>query len=418
MVSAPQARLAPSRDRLYELVKPVLPAYLVSRSVVLAVAILLQWLLDTGRANAYGYIGKAPLSTLTALFDANWYASITTGGYQVSAPLDQQTNIHFMPLYPFLMRVAGMLLGLGEVVGGYNIAGVLLSHVFFLIALVLLYKLTLEVWGDESLATRSVWLMAVFPWSFVFSLAYTESLFLMLILWALLIAWRMREEPLPWRCLALGMLLALASLTRHHGLLMAAGAAWLVAIHPRHLSWAARVRNALLAALPAVVVFAGFVLYIGLQTGELLAVLTAHGAWGKGYWNDLPLLLVLPPANPAWSMYVLSTIGLVALLVLTVGSMAMFYSDFKKRNSQPFSPQRVWPGAWAFVWCTLPFVLYLLTSMTANQSWGRYLMSLFPCIWAAAWWLKSQRPYTRFIQVSLVMQCVFFSAAVLLQVTP
>src|SRR5688500_3287901 len=162
--------------------QPVLPAFLVTRGFVLVIALVLQWLLDSGRIFRYAYIGDAPLAPLSAVFDANWYGSIATGWYDISADAGEQSNLHFMPLFPILMRVVGSVLGLSGVQGGYNLAGVVLSHICFLVALVLLYKLTLEIWGDEKLAVRTVWLLSCMPWAFVFSMAYTESLFLMLIL--------------------------------------------------------------------------------------------------------------------------------------------------------------------------------------------------------------------------------------------
>lgn len=177
------------------LVQPVWLPFVVSRCLVLGVGIVLQWLLDTGRTYKNAFIGNAPLAPLSATFDANWYGSIATGGYSVSANISVPQNYHFFPLYPLLMRVAGDLTGLGKISGGYYVAGVVLSHIFFLAALVVLYALTTRVWHDPAIAGRTVWLMCALPWANVFSMTYTESVFLMLAAGAILVAYNTRLQP-------------------------------------------------------------------------------------------------------------------------------------------------------------------------------------------------------------------------------
>jgi hypothetical protein len=137
-------------------VQPVLLPYVLSRCLVLGVGLLLQWLLDTGRIYKYEYIGDAPLSPLSATFDANWYGMIATNGYSTSADITQPQNYHFFPLYSLLMRLTGDLTGLSSIPGGYYLGGVALSHVFFFVALVLLYRLTAHVWPDSVWPSRTV----------------------------------------------------------------------------------------------------------------------------------------------------------------------------------------------------------------------------------------------------------------------
>src|SRR5205814_6350863 len=122
--------------------------FLLSRAWVLVLALALQWSLDSGAVRKYDYVGVAPLSTLSATFDGNWYADVAAHGYSASADTSQEQNYAFFPLYPFLMRLAGDASGLSALRGGYNLAGVLLSHLFFLAALALLYRLTLAAWSD------------------------------------------------------------------------------------------------------------------------------------------------------------------------------------------------------------------------------------------------------------------------------
>jgi hypothetical protein len=404
--------------QLYTIVRPVLPAFVISRSVVLVVALVLEWLLDTGRIVRYAYIGNAPLAPLSATFDANWFSSIATGWYNVGGDLTQQNNIHFMPLYPILMRFAGTVLGLGQVSGGYNLAGVVVSHVFFFIAVLLMYKLTLEVWGDEQLAKHSVWLLCALPWAYVFSMAYSESLFLALSLGAILVAYRSRSGSPAGPIMYAGLLAALATLTRHQGIFIAACLVWLVAITPGQLSLVKRIRNALLSGAPAVLGFAAYVLYIGLQTGKLLAVFGATDAWGKGYLGDLPRILILPPANPAWLMDCLEFIGFVVWIALTIAAIVMFISAYKQRNLPANQLLSLWPGAWSFVGYAVVSIMLLLVIHTANQSWGRYMIVVFPCIWALARGLRGPNVIRKYMPGMLALQVLFFAAAIIEQVTP
>lgn len=210
---------ATHNDTVSGFIKPVLLPFALSRIFILVLASALEWLLITGRAYRYAYIDDLPLATLSATFDANWYASIAAGGYATSPDFLQQQNYTFLPLYPLLMRFLGDLSGLGRVEGGYNLVGVVLSHVFFLISLVLFYQLTIELWKDEGVAIRSVWLICALPWSYIFSMAYTEALFLSLSLGVLLIAYRARKRPSSGVALSAGLLAALALLTRHQGIM-------------------------------------------------------------------------------------------------------------------------------------------------------------------------------------------------------
>jgi hypothetical protein len=243
-------------------------------------------------------------------------------------------------------------------------------------------------------------------------------MFLALSLGAMLVAYRNRLSPAAGPILWAGLLAALATLTRHQGIFIAACAVWLVAITPRQLSLATRIRNALLSGAPAVLGFAAYTLYIGLQTGKLLAVFSATDAWGKGYLGDLPRILILPPANPAWLMDCLEFVGLVAWLALTIGALIMFVSAYRQRNLPSNQQLSLWPGAWSFVGYTVVSIMLLLVIHTANQSWGRYMIVVFPCIWALAYGLNRPNALRRYVPGLLVLQVLFFAAAVVQQVTP
>jgi hypothetical protein len=406
------------RPQVFELLQPVLPAFVVSRSAVFLMALVLQWMLDSGRTIKYAFIGDAPLATLSALFDANWYASIASDWYDFSAGPDEESSLAFMPLFPLTMRVVGSVLGLGGLQGGYNLAGVVVSHICFLFALVLLYKLTLGVWGDERLAVRAVWFLSCLPWAFVFSMAYTESLFLVLILGALNVAYRFRAVPTARIVLTAGILAGLATLTRHTGLFIACCLVWIVAIAPARLTLLERARNASLAMGPAFVAFASLLAYTASHTGQLLTVVNAHEAWGSGYLNDLPRVFVLPPENSAWVMDLMNALGLMTWVVLSVWAVMMLLRSSGSMLKSQGGIEDRWPAWWAFLGYTAVSVMIQLVGNAANQSWGRYMMVVFPCVWPLAWWI-SRPPSVRIaISAGLALQLLYFGSAVVAQVTP
>jgi len=114
-----------------------------------------------------------------ARWDAGWYGHIATHGYvdQPVAPAGQR-NLAFYPVYPLTMRLVS-LSGLSPLA-----AGILVSNLAFLGALLLLHRMARARFGPEA-AFRCVLLLSVFPFSFYFSAVYSEGLFLFLAVAAL-----------------------------------------------------------------------------------------------------------------------------------------------------------------------------------------------------------------------------------------
>lgn len=139
------------------------------------------------------------------LWDGLWYRLVAVQGYPHDG--NNIANDAFWPLYPMAMRGLSRITGLPEDVSGY-----LIANVCFFVAIVLLYQLV-RVDFDTPIARRTIWALAIFPTSLFFTAVYTESLFLMLSVAALLCA-RVRKWWLA------GLLGALAALTRSHGIFL------------------------------------------------------------------------------------------------------------------------------------------------------------------------------------------------------
>jgi hypothetical protein len=108
-------------------------------------------------------------------WDSEWYFKIVTEGYRYNGDPTIEQNIVFYPLYPMLAR--GLV-----VISGITPADALLlvSNVAGLLAIVVLFKLVREEFGDR-LALTTTALLSFFPTSVLLSAGYTESLELLLI---------------------------------------------------------------------------------------------------------------------------------------------------------------------------------------------------------------------------------------------
>ena len=141
-------------------------------------------------------------------WDAQWFIATAEHGYPYKLfPNRAYSTTAFFPLYPALIRLltlAGMPI---------DTAALLIPNVAFLGALYYLYRLV-SLDHPEAVATRAIWLLAVFPTAIVFFIPYTESLYALL---AVLTFWHLRRR----RWLAAGITGALGALTRQSGIVLA-----------------------------------------------------------------------------------------------------------------------------------------------------------------------------------------------------
>jgi hypothetical protein len=120
-----------------------------------------------------GYFGAAnfgPLFGPLETWNGVWYRLIAVHGYLLVP--GRQSDPAFFPLYPMVLK---LLAALGLPVA---LAGMLLSNLLFLAALLAFAALTTELF-DRELAGRATVLLAVFPTTYVCSMIYPESLVLL-----------------------------------------------------------------------------------------------------------------------------------------------------------------------------------------------------------------------------------------------
>jgi hypothetical protein len=236
----------------------------------------------------FGYAGgSAPLrhfddelANLPVRWDAGWYLQIVTNGYSyVPGDPELQQNIVFFPAYPILVRLVGRLLG-GRLLG-YTWGGLMLSLTAFFAALVYLFALARDTLGEDE-ARYALWLIAAYPFALFFGAVYTESLFL---LGATAAFYHFTKQQFG-RASLWGLLVGL---TRPNGFELSLPLA-LLAVMGSRASVAARLpkrRDDLLKALAAaampcvgMLVYAAFIWHL---TGDPLAWVAGHVAWGRTY---------------------------------------------------------------------------------------------------------------------------------------
>ncbi len=173
--TAPNAAPAGRRQatRAYAWVVAPLLIFALTRAVIFVAGV-------AGRVVFLDEIGLGPWHShpdnlaldVWARWDSGYYQDIATRGYWYE-PGVPYSAVVFFPLYPLLIRLGAAILG------DVTLAGVVISHLCLLLALLFLYRLALLELGDEATARRAVLYISIFPTAFFFSAVYTESAFLL-----------------------------------------------------------------------------------------------------------------------------------------------------------------------------------------------------------------------------------------------
>jgi hypothetical protein len=206
---------------------------------------------------------KTHLFGLLGAWDGRWYRIVAAHGYLLEP--GRQSDPAFFPLYPLLLRALHAL----DV--GYVTAGLLISNLALLAALVAFEELTRTLHGPR-LARRATIYLAVFPLGFVFSMAYPESVVLLAICLGSLAA-------LNGRWIAAAVLLGAGTLARPETLFVAVPLVPL-ALRARRSQERGLALGATLAPLAAL---GSFALYLGLRLHDPLAWTHAERAWGRRF---------------------------------------------------------------------------------------------------------------------------------------
>lgn len=152
----------------------ILYVFFSTRIALFLLALLFMGFADPGR--------NIKLAEAFSAWDGQWYLRIAKEGYHWNGP-DIQANVAFFPLYPLVAKIVSLIFG------NLEFSFFVVSHISFFIFLIFLYKIAKEHFGRD-ICFRAIWYLSIFPLSFVFSIFYSESLFLMLSSGAIYFAYR------------------------------------------------------------------------------------------------------------------------------------------------------------------------------------------------------------------------------------
>jgi Gpi18-like mannosyltransferase len=260
-------------------------AFLLTRlALYVTAAIAIRLLPPHAGPGPEAYLGKNLSLAAWARWDAGWYLSIAERGYW----FDPQgaSSVAFFPLLPLLIK------GLGSLTGNYAAAGLLITNLAALGAVLALWRWVRAEAGPAAGERAALWIL-VYPFSFYFHSIYAESIFFLLA--ALTLDANARGQRL-----ASGIWAGLAAITRPMGVLLAPALAWGL-----WQDWRAgqrlRPRDVVAVLLP-VAGLGVYMAYLWVTFGDPLAFWKAHVVgwhvqmqWTEAkYWRDTLGILIRP----------------------------------------------------------------------------------------------------------------------------
>jgi hypothetical protein len=314
----------PATSRFPSGFKVVVVAFVASRLALLIVGLMSLVYLQplTSHVNPVHLSGNPALAVWGA-WDSGWLVSLAEHGYATHPGPDGQVNWVYFPAYPLISAVLAHLLHQPVFVVMLGV-----SNAAFFGALLLAHRFaSLEF--NRRTGDLTVVLLCAVPGSYIFSSAYTESLFLFAVTGSLLLLQNRR-----W--LAAGVVAGLAALTRNLGIgltlpLLVMAAPELISLARRIPAEGATPRRQLIndglrvavgLALPGIALLT-FCAYLYHKSGDPLAFVTAQKAWGRQIGNPLatPLLNLLQPskimdANMVSFVFSWLSLGLVVSLAI------------------------------------------------------------------------------------------------------
>lgn len=316
--------------------------FVASRLLILVAAFVAEALIPRNPLLEPGADGPI-LRSLTS-WDGWYYLGIVREGYQADPVSGAYSNIAFAPLYPLLIRLLSWPIPRSE-----GVVAILIANVAFLVALGLLVRLGTPYLGRRR-ATMAAGLLVIYPFASVFAMAYTEGLFLLLMVAAFLAAERGHRA---WA----GIFLALTVLCRLQGIALILP---LLIIMLRQDGWRPRPSHTWLLLGP--LAGAAFLAYIATVTGSATAFLDAQQAWGReGIGGAAPSGTIAAMFTPYQGALILTLLASSFLLV------------FRRVDRLRFE-----------YW--LVPILFIAAELSSGslEAVGRITMLAFPLVWILA----------------------------------
>ncbi len=292
-------------------------------------------------------------------WDSFWFLNTVNEGYKIIP--NEQSNVICFPLFPLLIK-------LFTFVGNSTVAGIIIVNLSFLVAIVLLFYVVKEEFGEQY-AERTILYLAIFPTSFIYSMVYSESVFLMFIAATFYFAWRGN-----W--MLAGISGMFATMTRLVGIILPIV---MIINYLEKIGFAIRrIKPNIfwLTLIPLGTIITGIIQ--NFSTGEPLGFLKMSSYWGAKIaypWEGLKQWLVgiiLTPYSSNRAKLLIDLIFTFAFLLISILSF-----------------RRLKPSYTAYI------VLTLLMLLCSNRLLGipRYLITVFPIfilfgIWGERKWFN------------------------------
>lgn len=321
-------------------------------------------------------------------FDGVHYMAISSRGY-----IDEG---RFMPLYPLLIKVISypyqLITQIKPYGGVYFFSGLLLSHLFFFLAICCLYKL-LQLDYSKLVTKKTILFLFLFPTSFFFVSLYSESLFLLLAIMSLYLA---RKKQWAWSFLMVSLL----SITRLPGILVAIPIVYeyLLSFKFNLKKVLANKQTYLLLLIPLPLL--GYAIYNQQMWGDYLYFVHAHGNLGNSrevsglvfplvtVYRYLKILLTV--SNKQYEYWV----ALIEFGSLIIASLGVIFAFIKKVRP-------------SYQLLSLSLISLPLLSGTLS-GFPRYLLLSFPIFIGFALQLENRpRLFKLILLVSLLLQSLF-----------
>jgi hypothetical protein len=377
------------------LLHPLL-AFVITRAVVWGAAYLGEIVLPDAPGEGFWHAlpDNVPLDIL-ARWDSGFYRDIAETGYSYIP--GQHSEVAFFPLYPLAMRALMPLAG-----GSAMIAGIFISHVCLLLALILLYRLSEQVFEDSGTAVRTVYYIAAFPTAFFFSAVYTESMYL---LFTVATAYFARNQRWLWATLAgiaaaatrvfgvLMIMIVLLEWARSHGWTpgqFRSAEAWRSLANAVRRDWAH-----ILVILMIPVGLFGYMLYLHINFGDGLLFWRIQATWERrefaGLEQIVQLLRDLPAQDFAHGRIAWNGLLNIAALFAVLPTLPAIW-------------RRLGPGNALYTAIAL-----IAPAMTSPASLIRYMLVLFPIFMILGEWGRREA-VDRALMISFAVFLGLFTA--------
>lgn len=293
-------------------------------------------------------------------WDAQWYRRIAQDGYgYVATAADGRrlSDYAFFPLYPHLESLAHKVTSLS-----YINSGVAISALSSIVAALGIY-LVVEKIASSRIAFLTVLLWAALPVALVQTLAYSESLFTALTVWALYFTLRRQY-------LAAALLASLAGATRPVGIAVGLAVAITIFLHHRRRKFD---YQSIIAIVIAPLGWITYIYWVGRQVGEWNGYFRIAEGWGNSFDGG--------KAFTKWIAQFFKDGDFIAGVLLSIALLSLALLLWRlKAIRVPF----------VVLFYTTALVIFAFVTSGYFGSKPRYLLPAFPLLIPVAQWLSHQ----------------------------